>query len=174
MTILGACQSDRADFAAAETTLRSAIEELAAAGDARWPAYALSFQARLESQLETGETRAASRTFDEAYALAREIDDPCWLAVSLRGMALVAQREGDPTRALGLLEDGLRRAREQPDSYVWAEAIILTDLVSLQRGGDRRHVDDATRIVTRGPMPDLAARLAAATATQTPGQTERR
>jgi DNA-binding SARP family transcriptional activator len=212
LTILGACQSDRADFAAAETTLRSAIEELAAAGDARWPAYALSFQARLEirtgradlgvtsasaavanarssgwqsllpwplailgeSQLETGQTRSASRTFDEAYALAREIDDPCWLAVSLRGMALVAQRDGDPTRAIGLLEDGLRCAREQPDSYVWAEAAILTDLVSLQRGGDRRHVDDATRIVTRGPMPDLAARLAAATVTQTPGQTARR
>ncbi len=126
-----------------------------------------------ESLLETGQTRAASSTFDEAYALAREIGDPCWLTVSLRGMALVAQRDGDPTRAAGLLEEGLRRYREQPESYSWAEAIVLTDLVGLQLGGDERHLDDATRIVTRGPMPDLAARLATATAPQTRRQTAR-
>ena len=211
LTILGACQSDRADFAAAEITLRSALDELAAAGDDRWPAYALGFLARLENRtgradlgrasaaaavagarssgwlaflpwplamlgeslLEAGETRAASATFGEAFALAREIDDPCWLAVSLRGMALVAERDGDPTRAMSLLEEGLRGARVKPGWYVWAEAALLTDLVALQGGRDVQHLDAATRIVTRGPMPDLAARLVAATPLQTRRQTAR-
>jgi tetratricopeptide (TPR) repeat protein len=210
-TILGACQSDRADFADAEATLRAAMEELAAAEDERWYAYAMSFLARLqnrtgrstlglasaaasianarssgwfallpwpmamlaESQLDAGEIGAASDTFGEAYALAREIDDPCWLAVSLRGMALVALREGDRTKAIALLNDGLRRARIQPGSYAWVEAAILTDLVALQSGEDGQHVDAATRIVTRGPMPDLAAQLALAIAPQTRGQTPR-
>jgi DNA-binding SARP family transcriptional activator len=211
LTILGACQSDRADFVVAEMTLRSALGELTAAGDERWPAYTLSFLARLETRtgraglglasataavanarssgwlsllpwplamlgeslLETGDIRAASVTFGEAYALAREIEDPCWLAVSLRGTALVAQRDGDPKRAIDLLEEGLRCARVEPGSYVWAEAAILTDLIVLQRGGDGRDLLAATRIVTRGPMPDLAARLAALTASQTPDQTGR-
>ena len=133
-----------------------------------WPMAMLA-----ESQLQTGEIRAASDTFGEAYALAREIDDPCWLAVSLRGMALVAQREGDTTRAIGLLQDGLACARIQPGSYAWAEAAILTDLVDLQPADESGHLDDANRIVTRGPMPDLAARLALATGPQTPGQTPR-
>ena len=115
-TILGACRSDRADFTVAETTLRSALEELAAAEDEHWYAYAMSFLSRLqirtgrpdlgvasatssitnarnsgwfaflpwpmamlaESQFGSGEIKAATDTFREAYALAREIDDPCW------------------------------------------------------------------------------------------------
>jgi DNA-binding SARP family transcriptional activator len=154
--------------------LASAIAAVANARSSGWLSLLPWSLAMLgESQLETGEARDASVTFGEAYALARELDDPCWLAVSLRGLALVANREGDSGRAIGILEEGLRCYRSQPDSYVWAEATILTDLVDLQRGGDSRHVVDAVRIVTRGPMPDLAARLASATAAQTPSQTVR-
>jgi DNA-binding SARP family transcriptional activator len=154
--------------------LASATSSIAKARNSGWFALLPWPIAMLgESQLATGEIRAASETFGEAYALAREIDDPCWLAISLRGMALVAQREGDTTKAIGLLQDGLRCARIQPGSYAWAEAAILTDLVGLESGEDGQHLDDATRIVTRGPMPDLAARLAFATSPQTPGQTQR-
>jgi len=154
--------------------LASATSSIAKARNSGWFALLPWPMAMLgESQLGTGEIRAASETFGEAYALAREIDDPCWLAISLRGMALVAQREGDTTKAIGLLQDGLRCARIQPGSYSWAEAAILTDLVGLEGGEDGEHLDDATRIVTRGPMPDLAAQLASATAPQTPGQTQR-
>ncbi len=209
LAILGACRSDRADFVAAEPTLRSAIEVMAFAADERWPAYALTFLARLEtrtgrpelgmasaaaaataarttgwlsllpwplavlgeSQFQLGQVRAASSTFGEAYALAREIDDPCWLGISLRGMALVARSDGDVRRASDLLGEGVRCLRSQPGAYAWAEALLLTDLVDLENGADPEHLEAAERIVTRGPMPDLAARLAVVRGPQTRRQT---
>ncbi len=131
-----------------------------------WPLAVLG-----ESQFELGKVRAASTTFGEAYALAREIDDPCWLGISLRGMALVAHSDGDEPRAKSLLREGIRCLRGQPGAYAWAEAVLLTDLVDLEGGSDAGHLEEAERIVTRGPMPDLAARLATVVRPQTRGQT---
>ena len=120
--------------------------------------------------LEAG-IRLASATFGQAYLLAREIGDPCWQAVALRGMSLVAQRDGDPDRARGLLAQGLRCAREQPDTYTWATAALLTDLVGLEGGANRAHLAEAIRIVTRGPMADLARLVLGAANSQTLDQT---
>jgi DNA-binding SARP family transcriptional activator len=123
-----------------------------------------------EAQLALGEVDTASSTFEEALVIAREIRDPCWEALALRGLALVAARNGDLVRAEELLGRGLACARRLPDSYDWAEAVVLTDLVELECGRDPEHLAAAVRIVERGPMPDLARRVAAALPSQTPTQ----
>ena len=156
----------------AEQALATATASIAAARASGWLSLVPWPMAILgEAQLLTAQTRSASATFGQAYVLSREIGDPCWQALALRGMALVAQRDGDPDRARGLLAQGLRCAREQPDTYTWAEAVLLTDLVSLERGADRAHLLEATRIVTRGPMADLARRISDAVGSQTRDQT---
>ncbi len=198
LTILGACRSDRADFAAAETTLTDALARLRGLGD-RWEPYAASFLARVrlrthhadeagaiageatersrqvgwlslvpwlmsvagEAQLDGADPGEAGRTFSTAYALATEMDDPCWRAFALRGLGLVAVRDGDAEAARRLLTEAAEAARSLPDIYAWAEAVALTDLVELEGGRDATRHSRALEITRRGPMPDLVARLSA-------------
>lgn len=193
LTIVGACRSDRTDYAGAAAVLADALDRLRAGGDERWPAFARSFLARVqlragaidgaqslaeqstaetrrvgwvallpwpmamlgEAQLAGGDVRTASRTFAEAHVLGREIGDPCWEAMGLRGLALVAERDGDPDRAVHLLAEGVRCVQRLPDTYKWAEALLLFDLVARQPTADPVLHDRLRSLAARGPMPDL-------------------
>ena len=134
-----------------------------------------------EAHLDDGDAREAGRTFANAYALATEMDDPCWRAFALRGLGLVAAHDGETEAARRLLGEAVDSARSQPDIYAWAEALTLTDLVELEAGRDAAHLSRAMAIARRGPMPDLVARLSAiepgavdgTLSRQTPAQTGR-
>lgn len=108
-----------------------------------------------EAQLAGGDVRRASRTFGEAHVLGREIGDPCWEAMGLRGLALVAERDGDPARAVHLLAQGVRCVQRLPDTYKWAEALLLFDLVARQPDADHPLLERLRSLAARGPMPDL-------------------
>ena len=205
-TILGGCQSDRADFVAAEATLVAALDRLRELGD-RWEPYAASFLARVrlrtdrqdeagqiaeaatersrqvgwlslapwpmtvsaEARLGGSEPAEAARTFASAYALANEMGDPCWRSFALRGLGLVAARDGDGAAAERLFGEAADAAASLPDVYAWAEAIALTDLVELEGGRDAARHARAMSIARRGPMPDLVARLSAVSPEQGSG-----
>lgn len=62
-----------------------------------------------------------------------------------------------------MLAEAHSRCTRVEDTLRWAEALILTDLVELERGARPEHIAVAQRLVERGPMPDLAARLRSAT-----------
>jgi len=134
-----------------------------------------------EVQLVDLDLEAAGRTFTEAHALATELGDPCWRACALRGLGLVAAREGDDASARRLLAEAAEAAGSQPDIYAWSEAVALTDLVELEGGRDPERYARAVSIARRGPMPDLLDRLSALDPgtvpstpdRQTPGQTPR-
>lgn len=123
-----------------------------------------------EARLGNGKPDEAGRILDTAYALACEIDDPCWQAFALRGLGLVAARNGDRDGAARLLGEAAEAAGSLPDGYAWCEALALTDLVELEKGRDAEHNARALSIARRGPMPDLVARLSAAVPAQRPGQ----
>lgn len=108
-----------------------------------------------EAQLAGGDVRKASRTFGEAHVLGQEIGDPCWEAMGLRGLALVAERDGDRDRAVHLLAQGVRCVQRLPDTYKWAEALLLFDLVARQPGPDPALLQRLRSLAARGPMPDL-------------------
>lgn len=210
MTIVGACQSDRAAFGEAEATLTEAVSRLAEARD-QWEAFARSFLARVrlragraddaradgalavarsrefgwlslvpwpmvveaEAALRNGDRASAALAFDEAYALACEIGDPCWRSVALRGRALVARDEGDRNGAIRLLREAVDAAVSLPDVYAWCHALALVDLVELEPAPERRHLETALELARSGPMPDLLDRLDQVarrrqTSTQTP------
>lgn len=125
-----------------------------------------------EAELAQSRVEEAARVFGEAFTLGAEMADPCWEALSLQGLAHVEARQGKADRARELLTEAHQRCTRVPDTLWWADAAILTDLVELEGGRDRRRVDDALRLVRRGPMPDLAARLFRYER-QTPSQTVR-
>lgn len=108
--------------------------------------------------LGTGDRDSAATSFAESLTYATEINDPCYQAMALRGLGLL-QLPGDQAEAARLLREGVAATRRHRDVYPWIRALILTDLVELQRGADRRVVDEATALAAAGPLPDLAERL---------------
>jgi len=116
----------------------------------------------------------AETLFTEAFTMSDAIDDPCWEALSLRGLAMLRRDAGDVPGAIELLEDGLARSQRLPDVYAWARAAILVELVELEEGTVPDHMTAARSLATAGPMPDLQARLLAIAVPQTPVQTTAR
>ena len=109
--------------------------------------------------LASGRRGEARDGFAEAFTIGAEIGEPCWESLALRGLSSLHLADGDRDGAMATLEDALSRCRRYPDVYAWARALILTDLVELERGRDRRHLDEALQLALVGPIPDLAERL---------------
>jgi tetratricopeptide (TPR) repeat protein len=116
----------------------------------------------------------AETLFTEAFTMSDAIDDPCWEALSLRGLAMLRRDAGDVPGAIELLEDGLARSQRLPDVYAWARAAILVELAELEHGSVPDHLNAARSLATAGPMPDFQARLLAIAVPQTPAQTTAR
>lgn len=124
-----------------------------------------------EAALELGDQAAAETTYAEAYTLGCEIGDPCWEALALRGLALVARRQHETDRARDLLTEALACCRRLPDVYKWAEALVLTELLELDPAAHDVELARALRLATTGPMPDLFERLQNRSRLQTRTQT---
>ena len=124
-----------------------------------------------EAALELGDEAAAEATYAEAYTLGCEIGDPCWEALALRGLALVARRNQRTDQATELLTEAVACCRRQPDVYKWAEALLLTELLELDPAAHDAELAQALRLVTMGPMPDLFQRLQNRSMLQTRTQT---
>lgn len=128
-----------------------------------------------EAAMLQGDLSGAEGISGEAFTLACEIQDPCWEAMSLRVLGHLEARRGDVSRALEMLDDALRRCVRLADTYRWAEAQILTDLVELENGRDPSRVEAAVRLAQEAPMPEFVHRLtrltsAPQTGAQTPGR----
>jgi hypothetical protein len=124
-----------------------------------------------EAALELGDEAAAETTYAEAYTLGCEIGDPCWEALALRGLALVARRNQRADQARDLLTEAVASCRRLADVYKWAEALVLTDLLELDPAAPDAELARALRLATTGPMPDLFDRLQNRSVLQTRTQT---
>ena len=134
-----------------------ALEEIETGGwhgTAPWPLAQLG-----ESLLAEGDIERALENFQRAFAIACEYPDACWESISLRGLALCAASNGDREKARRLLVEALGRANRNSDTWRWAIATVLTDLVEVEDGSVAEHVRQANRIASSGPMPDLVKRL---------------
>jgi DNA-binding SARP family transcriptional activator len=156
---LARCRTEAGDPVAAVRHGDMGVSQTRAAG---WVAVLPWAMITLGDALRAGgQFDAAASTYADALALGEEIGDPCWEALSLRGFAYLALHEGQRARAIGLLRDAFERTHRYADIYKWAEAAIATDLVELEHGRDPVILGAATRLVLKGPMIPLAARLQA-------------
>ncbi len=118
--------------------LVEATEVLTSAGDLAQQDHWLSFlpwpQAMLgQAWLSLGDLDAASRTLEQSFARACQIGDPCWEGISARGLALLAEAEGEVDRAFAVLLDARARTNRLADPYVWLDVHILDALCELGR-----------------------------------------
>jgi DNA-binding SARP family transcriptional activator len=144
-------------FEQAGEAARAAAELARGGGAAALVPWAIVWAA--EAALELGDEAAAETTYAEAYTLGCEIGDPCWEALALRGLALVARRNQRTDQARGLLTEAVASCRRLSDVYKWAEVLVLTELLELDPLPHDAELARARRLATTGPMPDLFDRL---------------
>lgn len=117
---------------------------------------------RAEIDLIGGDVTTARERFEHAFAVGREVGDPCWESIAMRGLGLVAVAEGDVTRGLELLIEAPRLCRRLPDTYLWIEAYGLDALcsVGLEHGAESVSVwvDELAAITARRGMRELLLR----------------
>jgi DNA-binding SARP family transcriptional activator len=111
-----------------------------------------------DARLAEGDLDGATERFTRALTIAQETKSPSGQSLALRGLGLLARSRDDDARALTLLREALAR-EEQGLGHRWIVAAILADLVEVEGGRDKEHVERGLRIALAGPMPDLAERL---------------
>lgn len=118
--------------------LAGATEFLAAAGDLAERDHWLSFlpwpQAMLgQTWLSLGDLDAAARALEQSFARACQIGDPCWEGISARGLAMLAEAQGEVDQAFAVLLDARARVNRLADPYVWLDVHILDALCEIGR-----------------------------------------
>ncbi|MEP7024347.1 MAG: aldehyde dehydrogenase family protein [Actinomycetota bacterium] len=157
LSMLGPVRLFRGDLDAAAEDLDASIE---LAERDHWLAFLPWPQAlRGEVQLARADLAGAARLLQQAFARACQLGDPCWQGISARGLALVAEAEGDTGRAFALLSDAQARCNRLADPYVWLSGYILDSQCELGvRHGhpDTRSWVEAMRILaSRSGMREL-------------------
>ena len=95
----------------------------------------------------------AADRLEHAWALACQVEDPCWEGFSARAIGLLEEGRGRSTEARRWLAEAATRCTRVPDRYVWAHGYVLDAHAALSvRAGD----PDA--MVTAHELLDLAAR----------------
>jgi DNA-binding SARP family transcriptional activator len=115
-----------ADTAAALLDRAIALCQPAFASLLPWPQ-----SLRAEVDLLRGDVDAAAERFEHAFALGCQLGDPCWEALSARGLGCVAMARGDTGRAVDLLLEAITRSVRLPDAYLWAKGHALDALCGL-------------------------------------------
>jgi DNA-binding SARP family transcriptional activator len=100
----------------------------------RWLAFLPWPQAlRGEVEIAAGRPDVAQQLLEQAFARACQLGDPCWEGLAARGLALVAEANGDIPLAFELLADARARCNRLADPYVWLDAHILDAQCELGR-----------------------------------------
>jgi DNA-binding SARP family transcriptional activator len=103
--------------------------------------------------LSRGDLAPARTMLEQAFARACQIGDPCWEGTAARGLALLAEAEGDSDRAFSGLLDARARSNRLADPYVWLDVYILDALCDM--GRRHRHPQTAAWVEA---MHDRASR----------------
>ncbi len=142
---------------------RVADWSIAEARRERWLAY-LPFPETTRAEVDRlrGDLAAAHERFEHAFTLGCQLGDPCWEALSARGLGLLEAERGDTDEAARWLEEAGTRCTRWPDTYQWAYAYVLDAAigVAVERGaadaGEMAMRLEAT--ASRSALRELAAR----------------
>lgn len=115
-----------------------------------------------EAHLALHNVDEAADTLRQSFARAIQSEDPCWEGLATRGLALVAEAQGDTEVAFATLDDARLRCNRRADPYTWLNAHILDAQCIL----GRRHGHPQTRhwieqmrgLAARSGMKELTVR----------------
>ena len=152
LSILGRAHLLREEHAeAADAVERS----LALVRAQRWLAFLPWPQAlRAELALRAADEGTARDEFEQSWALATQLGDPCWEGVAARGLALIHARGRHHDDAARWSEEARVRCNRVTDRYQWIRGYVLDAdaAMALERG------DEAAATAATDALEVLAAR----------------
>ncbi len=80
---------------------------------------------RGEVDLQHGDTARAAERFERAFALACELQDPCWEGLAARNLGLLHRARGQLGSSRGWIDEARARSTRLPDRYVWMQGHVL-------------------------------------------------
>jgi DNA-binding SARP family transcriptional activator len=163
---LSLTQLARARLAAGDPAeARTAVDRARAlVAEQRWHAF-LPFVLAVSAELDLHEDRvaAAGEQLSGAWTSAVRLADPCWLAITGRGLGALAARQGDATAALQWLDSAYHRTDHLPPQVCrWIDAATIDTICDvsityrLPRAAAR--VAELAALADRARMPWYAAR----------------
>jgi hypothetical protein len=111
----------------------------------------------------TGATpaRAAGR-FERAFALACDLQDPCWEGLAARNLALHHRVQGQTGSTRSWMDEARARCTRLPDRYVWMHVLDAAIQVDLDEGADEctpQLIRALGALVARTEMRELVVRV---------------
>jgi DNA-binding SARP family transcriptional activator/tetratricopeptide (TPR) repeat protein len=138
LSLLGRAHLLRGDSGEAIVALDRALELIDAE---RWLAF-LPFPEALrgEIDLERGDTARAAERFERAFAMACDLQDPCWEGLAARNLGLLHRAQGQAGTTRTWMDEARARCTRLPDRYVWMQGHVLDAAiqVELDHGTDER------------------------------------
>ena len=117
---------------------------------------------RGEVQLARADLSGAAELLQQAFARACHLGDPCWEGMAARGLALLAELNGETDNAFEILADARVRCNRLADPYVWLDGYILDAQCELGRRHDhpatKQWVDTMRELASRTGMRELTVR----------------
>jgi DNA-binding SARP family transcriptional activator len=161
LTMLARAELTAGELAAARTDIDRALALVTAE---RWTAFLpLVLAVRAELDLHENRLDAAGEQLTGAWTTATRLADPCWLAVTGRGLGLLAARRGNVAEAMQWLDAAYHQTSELPPLVCrWIDAATLDAIcdVSTTNGLPRATaaVAELAGLGEHARMPGYAAR----------------
>ena len=97
-----------------------------------------------------------------AWALAVQLNDPCWQGLAARGLGLIAAANGESEEALQWVRLGVRCVSASKEVNIWMQAFVRDGacqlLLDLRHADAEAAVDTLAELAGRTAMPDMLAR----------------
>lgn len=151
----------RAEYSQAAAAVAGSLELIERQ---RWLAFLPWPQAlRAELDLLAGDIDTAADRLERAWALACQLDDPCWEGMTARGLGLLNVARGDHEAATSWLAEAAARSNRVPDRYQWVHGFVLDALITTTLDADDEVraaplVTTLGALAARGQMRELVVR----------------
>jgi DNA-binding SARP family transcriptional activator len=118
---------------------------------------------RGEVDLRHGDTVRATERFERSFALACELQDPCWEGLAARNLGLLHRAGGQPGASREWIDQARTRCTRLPDRYVWMHGHVLdTAIICSLEEAEREHTSKLIRalgaLAARTEMRELVVR----------------
>ncbi|GIH22097.1 hypothetical protein Aph01nite_04070 [Acrocarpospora phusangensis] len=151
LSILARAHLLRAEHGEAAAALRRSLD---LTSRQRWMAF-LPWPQTLQAELDLHAERLeeAGDALEHAWELACQLGDPCWEAMSARGLGLLNATRADYATAVKWQDEATFRCVRVPDRYQWIHAYALDAAVTTAL----KHEDRDRAIALVDPLATLAA-----------------
>jgi DNA-binding SARP family transcriptional activator len=102
----------------------------------RWLSF-LPFPEALRGEIDLlyGDTARAAERLQRAFALACELQDPCWEGLAARNLGLLHRARGEAGASREWIDQSRTRCTRLPDRYVWVQGHVLDTAITFSLEG---------------------------------------